>query len=92
MCQCLDNPLSIRQYADTMLSKLKDIQIANGWRDQDMASRLGIARSTWTDLKNGHLVLSDRVRLAAVRAFPELMADLLMSVSNGEQETTGAAA
>lgn len=75
-----------------MLSKLKDIQISNGWRDQDMAERLGVARTTWTELRNGHLVLSDRVKLAAVRAFPELLGDLLTSVSSGEQETTGAVA
>jgi transcriptional regulator with XRE-family HTH domain len=71
-----------------MLSKLKDIQIRNGWRDHDMAERLGIARSTWTDLKNGQLVLSERVQMAAVRAFPELLVDLLTSVSNAEQDAT----
>lgn len=46
-----------------------------------MASRLGIARSTWTDIKNGRLPISEAVTMRAVRAFPELLPGHVMSLS-----------
>lgn len=65
-----------------MLTKLREIQRHNDWTDEQMAGRLGVARSTWTELKNDRLPLSERVQMRAARAFPELLGDLLTSVSN----------
>lgn len=74
-----------------MLSKLRGLQTRNEWTDQQMATRLGIARSTWTEIKNGRLPLSERVQMRAVRAFPELLADLLSTVSGDAQQPVEAA-
>lgn len=64
-----------------MKDKLIAIQRENDWQDAEMASRLGIARSTWTDIRNGRLALSERTQLAAARAFPQLLGDLVTSVT-----------
>lgn len=64
-----------------MLSKLRTIQTRESWTDAQMASRLGIARTTWADVRNERIPLSERVQLMAVRAFPELMAELLKPLS-----------
>ena len=69
-----------------MLTKLKAIQKREGWTDADMSERLGIARSTWTDTRNGHLPFSPRLQMAAARAFPELVADLLGQVGMGHAD------
>lgn len=64
-----------------MRDKLIAIQRTNGWQDAEMATRLGIARSTWTGIKNARLPLSDRVQMRAAGAFPELLGDLVTSVT-----------
>lgn len=64
-----------------MLSKLIQIQTREGLTDAAMATRLKVARSTWTDVRNGRLPLSHKVQMAAAAAFPEVLADLLGSVS-----------
>ena len=64
-----------------MLTKLKLIQEREGLTDGAMAKRIGIARSTWTEIRNGRLALSERHQMAAVRAFPELLTDLVTSVT-----------
>ncbi|HEX5466228.1 MAG TPA: hypothetical protein VFW92_06090 [Candidatus Limnocylindrales bacterium] len=69
-----------------LLSKLQAIQRRETLTDAAMAARLGIARSTWTEVRNGRLPLSSKVQMAAARAFPELLGDLLTSVSTGRQE------
>lgn len=46
-----------------------------------MAERLGIARPTWNGIRNGKLPLSERVQMAAARAFPELLGLLVTSVT-----------
>jgi transcriptional regulator with XRE-family HTH domain len=69
-----------------VLSKLIAIQQREGWKDREIAERLGIARSTWVDVRNGNLPLSERVQMKAARAFPELLADLLGTVSNPPTE------
>ena len=66
-----------------MLQKLTAIQSEQSLTDGQMAARLGIARSTWTDVRNGKLPLSAKVQMRAAKAFPELLGDLLMQVSNG---------
>ncbi len=65
-----------------MLAKLVAIQRAHDWTDAEMATRLAVARSTYTMIKNGRLPLSARVQMAAARAFPELLGELLGQVSN----------
>lgn len=72
-----------------MLDKLRAIQARERLTDQQMADHLHIARSTWTDLRNGRLPLSHRVQMLAAGAFPELLADLLGAVSGAR---TGAVA
>lgn len=74
-----------------MLPKLLLIQRREGWSDAKMAARLGIARSTWTEIRNGRLTLSAKVQLAAAQAFPELLGDLVMSVSTAAPDATSAA-
>lgn len=69
-----------------MLSKLKAIQEREAYTDQQMAERLRVGRSTWTEVKNGRLPLSERVQMRAAGAFPELLADLLGTVSNAPRE------
>lgn len=64
-----------------MREKLIRLQQTNEWTDAEMAARLGIARSTWTEIKNDRLPLSHRVQMAAARAFPELLGDLVTSVT-----------
>lgn len=64
-----------------MLTKLREIQLRNSMTDAAMAERLGIARSTWTEIKNGRLSLSHRHQMAAASAFPELLGELVLSVS-----------
>lgn len=81
LCQPLDRMLSNGQYSD-MLSKLTAIQTEQGLTDAEMAGRLGIGRSTWTEVRNGRLPISERVQMRAAKAFPELLGDLLMQVSN----------
>lgn len=69
-----------------MLPKLTAIQTEQGFTDAEMAARLGIARSTWTDVRNGKLPISAKVQMRAARAFPELLGDLLMQVSKSPRE------
>jgi transcriptional regulator with XRE-family HTH domain len=64
-----------------MLSKLIQLQVANGWPDAEVARRLGCGRSTWTEVRNGRLPMSARLQMAAAGAFPELLGDLLRTVS-----------
>lgn len=64
-----------------MLSKLISIQSREHLTDAAMANRLKIARSTWTEVRNGRLPLSHKVQMAAAAAFPELLGELLGSVS-----------
>jgi len=64
-----------------MLAKLLQIQRDHGWQDAEMATRIGIARSTWTEIRNGRLPLSERVQMKATRAFPQLLAELVTSVT-----------
>jgi hypothetical protein len=73
----------------TMLSKLTAIQRRNGWPDAEMARRLGVARSTWTEIRNGRLALGAQHQMAATRAFPELLSDLLMQVSKPDATAEG---
>lgn len=74
-----------------MLSKLTAIQSTQGLTDAEMASLLGIGRSTWTEVRNGRLPLSERVQMRAAKAFPELLGDLLMQVSNPARKAKEAA-
>lgn len=68
----------------TVLSKLVAIQSDLSLTDAALAKRLGIARSTWTEIRNGRLAISARVQMRAAHEFPELLGDLLMQVSNGD--------
>ena len=69
-----------------LLTKLKAIQADRGWTDLAMAAALKVGRSTWTEIKNGRIPLSERVQFRAVRAFPELADDLLSTVSSEASE------
>lgn len=74
-----------------MLTKLREIQQRDNLTDAAMAARLGIARSTWTEIKNGRLSLSSRAQMLAAGAFPELLGDLVLSVSQVPTEPASAA-
>lgn len=76
----------------TVLSKLTAIQSDLGLTDAAMAKRLGVARSTWTEIRNGRLAISARVQMRAAHEFPELLGDLLMQVSNSAAKTGSEAA
>lgn len=64
-----------------MLSQLTAIQTREGLTDAKMAARIGVARSTWTDVRNGKLAMSERFQFLAVKAFPELLGSLVTSVT-----------
>lgn len=70
-----------------MRDKLIQIQNRNGWADSEMAERLGVARTTWTEVKNGRNPISARMQMAAASAFPELLGDLVTSVTLTQPET-----
>lgn len=67
---------------DTLIA----IQQREGLTDLEMATRLGIARPTWSMIRRDVLPLSDRVAMGAVRAFPELLGALVRSVTHTEPE------
>lgn len=67
-----------------MRENLITIQKREKLNDRELAARLGIARSTWTSIKLGRLPLSEAVAMRAVRAFPELLPGLVMSLSASE--------
>lgn len=73
-----------------MLTKLREIQRRETLTDAAMAARLGLARSTWTEIKNGRLALSPASQMAAAGAFPELLGELVTSVSQPGTETAQA--
>jgi transcriptional regulator with XRE-family HTH domain len=64
-----------------MLSRLIAIQRREGWTDLQMAERLGISRSAWSMIRREVLPLSERVQMASARAFPELLGELVTSVT-----------
>lgn len=70
-----------------MVTKLREIQRRESLTDAAMATRLGLARSTWTEIKNGRLPLSARAQMLAAGAFPELVGDLVLSVSQAPTES-----
>jgi transcriptional regulator with XRE-family HTH domain len=67
-----------------MLTKLLSIQTDLGLNDRQMAERLGVSRSAWNMIRNERIPLTDRVQMAAARAFPELRADLLAQVTQDD--------
>lgn len=67
-----------------MLDRLLIIQRRESLPDREMAERLSVARSTWTEIRNGNRRLSEAVTVRAVRAFPELLPGYVMSVSESE--------
>lgn len=60
-----------------LLEALRAIQEREDLNDGQMAVRLQIARPTWNGIRNGHLPLTERVAVRAVRAWPELTRHLL---------------
>lgn len=69
-----------------MRDRLIQIQRRERLTDKEMAARLEVARSTWTDVKNGRLAVSDATTMAAARAFPELIPALVVSLSGSANE------
>lgn len=67
-----------------MRDHLIKIQRREGLKDREMAEKLGVARSTWTSIKLGSLDLSEAISMRAVRAFPELLPGLVMTLSQSE--------
>ncbi|MCA1570854.1 MAG: hypothetical protein LC798_11155 [Chloroflexi bacterium] len=69
-----------------MREKIIRIQKREKLNDREMAERLGIARSTWTSVKLGRLALSSALAMRAVKAFPELLPGLVMSLSASDAD------
>lgn len=69
-----------------MLERLLAIQARDKLIDREMAVRLGIARSSWTDIRNGKRRLTEAVVMRAVRAFPELLPMHVVSVSGSQAD------
>src|SRR3972149_11693035 len=44
---------------------LRGVRIRRGWRQEDVAARVGVSRSTTSNIERGHL---DRLSLATLRA------------------------
>ena len=78
--QGLDRCVTVGHSRD-MRERLISIQKREGWTDAQMAERLRISRPAWNMIRNDKLSLSDRVQMAAARAFPELLGELLTSVT-----------
>jgi hypothetical protein len=60
-----------------MLNKLIAIQQREALTDTGMALRLGLSRSHWNLVKNGHRTLTHEMAVHAVGQWPELTRDLL---------------
>lgn len=60
-----------------MLNKLIAIQQREALTDTGMALRLGLSRSHWNLVKNGHRALTHEMAVNAVGQWPELTRDLL---------------
>jgi transcriptional regulator with XRE-family HTH domain len=63
------------------VDRLTGIQRRDKLTDREMAARLGISRSAWNMIRRGKLPLTDRVQVRAARAFPELLPDMVVSMS-----------
>lgn len=61
--------------------RLTAIQRREHLTDRAMAERLGISRSAWNMIRNGKMALTSRVQMRAAGAFPELLPDLLNTVT-----------
>lgn len=69
-----------------MRDQLILIQQRERLSDLAMATRLGIGRSTWNEIRNGRRAVSEALMLRAARVFPELVGTLVMSVSASPDE------
>lgn len=78
-----------------MLERLAAIQRRDSLTDLAMAERLGLSRSHWNLVKNGHRSFTHEMAVRAAGQWPELTRDLLemavVSVSASTNTTTEAA-
>jgi len=56
--------------------RLIEIQRREELTDSEMACRLDVSREWWNQVKNGKEELTSNVKLAAVKAWPELLSEL----------------
>lgn len=60
-----------------MLDKLVAIQTREALTDAQMGARMGLTRTHWNLVRNGHRALTHQTALRAAGAFPELTRDLI---------------
>ena len=59
-----------------MIHRLIEIQRRQELTDSEMACKLDVSREWWNQVKNGKEELTSNVKLAAVKAWPELLSEL----------------
>jgi len=69
-----------------LLAKLMKYQRKMNWTDGQMASRLGVSRPYWTQIRNRKFHLGERVLRGVVRTFPELSAEVLLFLGSEREE------
>jgi DNA-binding XRE family transcriptional regulator len=57
-----------------MLDTIKLVQRIHDLTDAEMASKLGVSRGYWNEVKKGHYRLSEPLIDSAKQAFPEIEA------------------
>ena len=66
-----------RKASPPVVRLILDRQASEGWSDAEMASHLGVPRTTWSAVKNGRSGLSLGMAQKIAQRFPELAAHLL---------------
>jgi transcriptional regulator with XRE-family HTH domain len=67
----------------TLMERMSEIQAKGNMTDAEVACRLGVHRTTWNRIKNGHTQADPKTLRALARVFPELGLDILNYVLKG---------
>lgn len=74
-----------------LIERLQSIQDNLGLNDSQLARKLGIERSYWSQMKNGHRELGRRALRRILRQWPELREDVLAYIEADDIETVSVA-
>ena len=66
-----------------IVGKLREIQLARGLTDMQMAQRLNCSRQNYQKTRTGEIPLGIKILKGISVAFPELQGDVIYFLSNG---------